>query len=119
CSHALQMAIEAVANAGENILVPHPGFPLYSTLCRPHNIVDKPYKIDMTGEDVRIDLSYMATIIDDNTKAIIVNNPGNPTGGVFTKEHLEEILAFAHQYKLIIIADEIYGDLVYNGATFY
>ncbi|CAO4387123.1 unnamed protein product [Caenorhabditis nigoni] len=119
CSHALQMAIEAVANAGDNILVPHPGFPLYSTLCRPHNIIDKPYKIDMTGEDVKIDLSYMATIIDENTRAIIVNNPGNPTGGVFTKEHLEEILEFANKYKLIIIADEIYGDLVYNGATFY
>ncbi|PAV88498.1 hypothetical protein WR25_07889 [Diploscapter pachys] len=38
CSHALQMAIEAVAGPGDNILVPHPGFPLYSTLCRPHGI---------------------------------------------------------------------------------
>uniref|UniRef100_A0A8R1DM57 Tyrosine aminotransferase n=1 Tax=Caenorhabditis japonica TaxID=281687 RepID=A0A8R1DM57_CAEJA len=119
CSHALQMAIEAVANPGDSILVPHPGFPLYSTLCRPHNIVDKPYKINMTGEEVRIDFSYMATVIDENTKAIIINNPGNPTGGVFTKEHLEEILAFAEKYKLIVIADEIYGDLVFNGATFY
>ncbi|CAI5454234.1 unnamed protein product [Caenorhabditis angaria] len=119
CSHSLQMAIEAVADAGDNILVPHPGFPLYSTLCRPHNIVDKAYKIDMLANEVRIDLTYLETMIDSRTRAIIINNPGNPTGGVFTKRHLEEILEVAYKHKLIIIADEIYGDLVYNGATFY
>ncbi|CAD6190216.1 unnamed protein product [Caenorhabditis auriculariae] len=118
CSHALQMAIEAIAGPGDSILVPHPGFPLYSTLCRPHGIVDRAYHITMT-DGVRIDLNYLESLIDETTKAIIVNNPGNPTGAVFTKEHLQEILRVAHKHRLVIIADEIYGDLVYNGAEFH
>ncbi|CAB3399770.1 unnamed protein product [Caenorhabditis bovis] len=119
CSHALQMAIEAIADPGDNILVPHPGFPLYSTLCRPHGIIDKAYRIDMENNDVVIDLGFLKSLVDDRTKAIIINNPGNPTGGVFSKHHLRQILQFALEYGLVIIADEIYGDLVYNGAKFH
>ncbi|KAK6746299.1 hypothetical protein RB195_012421 [Necator americanus] len=118
CSHALQMAIEGIANPGDNILIPQPGFPLYSTLCRPHGIEDRTYKIDMTNGG-QIDLEHLETLIDDRTRALIVNNPGNPTGVVFSKEHLEDILALACRHRLVVIADEIYGDLTYDGAVFH
>ncbi|RCN51301.1 tyrosine transaminase [Ancylostoma caninum] len=118
CSHALQMAIEGLANPGDNILTPQPGFPLYSTLCRPHGIEDRFYKIDMTNGG-QIDLEHLETLIDERTRALIVNNPGNPTGVVFSKEHLEDILALANRHRLVIIADEIYGDLTYDGAVFH
>ncbi|CAD6185439.1 unnamed protein product [Caenorhabditis auriculariae] len=118
CSHALQMTIEALSGKGDNILVPHPGFPLYATLCRPHGIEDRAYKIDMSTGD-RIDLPHLETLIDESTKALIINNPGNPTGGVFEKEHLQEILEIANRHRLVVIADEIYGDLVFNGAEFH
>ncbi|CAJ0598481.1 unnamed protein product [Cylicocyclus nassatus] len=118
CSHALQMAIEGLANPGDNILIPQPGFPLYSTLCRPHGIEDRAYKVDMANGG-QIDLEYLETLIDDRTQALIVNNPGNPTGVVFSKEHLQDILAFASRHRLVIIADEIYGDLTYDGAVLY
>ncbi|VDN25483.1 unnamed protein product [Cylicostephanus goldi] len=142
CSHALQMAIEGLANPGDNILIPQPGFPLYSTLCRPHGIEDRAYKVDMANGG-QIDLEYLETLIDDRTQALIVNNPGNPTGVVFSKEHLQDILAgvgerrhcddggviekdwfsfclqFASRHRLVIIADEIYGDLTYDGAVFH
>lgn len=119
CSHALQIAIEAIADKGDNILVPNPGFPHYSTLCHSISITDKPYLVEINRDDMEIDIPYLESIIDVNTKAIIINNPGNPSGGVFTKEHLEEIVKVVEKYKLIVIADEIYGDLVFNGATFY
>ncbi|KJH41346.1 tyrosine transaminase [Dictyocaulus viviparus] len=118
CSHALQMAIEGIANPGDNILIPQPGFPLYSTLCKPHGIEDRPYMLDMKNGGL-IDLEHLETLIDDRTRALIVNNPGNPTGVVFPKHHLKEILELANRYRLVIIADEIYGDLTYGGAIFH
>ncbi|VDL69495.1 unnamed protein product [Nippostrongylus brasiliensis] len=118
CSHALQIAIEGIANPGDNILIPHPGFPLYSTLSKPHGIEDRAYKLDMKNGGL-IDLEYMESLIDERTRAVIINNPGNPTGIVFPKEHLEDILKLASRYQLVIIADEIYGDLTYDGAVFH
>jgi len=71
------------------------------------------------NDDGLIDLKHLESQIDINTRAIIVNNPSNPTGVVFPKEHLEAILELACKRKIVIIADEIYGDLVYDGALFY
>ncbi|EYC00289.1 hypothetical protein Y032_0116g540 [Ancylostoma ceylanicum] len=79
---------------------------------------DRSYKIDMTNGG-QIDLEHLETLIDERTRALIVNNPGNPTGVVFSKEHLEDILALANRHRLVIIADEIYGDLTYDGAVFH
>lgn len=117
-SHALQMAIEAIAGPGDNILIPHPGFPLYATLCRPHAIEDRGYRLNM-DEGAIIDIQHMESLIDERTKAIIINNPSNPTGAVFPKQHLEELAVIINKHKLVVIADEIYGDLTYGGASFH
>uniref|UniRef100_A0A915N0G5 Aminotransferase class I/classII domain-containing protein n=1 Tax=Meloidogyne javanica TaxID=6303 RepID=A0A915N0G5_MELJA len=101
CSHALEMAIVAIADPGQDILVPKPGFPLYSTLCQPNGIESRQYRLEMDDKGL-IDLAHLESLIDSQTRAIIVNNPSNPTGVV------------------PIIADEIYGDLVYGeGARFH
>ncbi len=59
-----------------------------------------------------IDLEHLASLIDENTAAIVVNNPSNPCGSVYSKEHLKDILTVAEYYHLPIIADEVYGDMV-------
>lgn len=117
-SHALDLAVTAIADPGENILVPAPGFPLYTTLCRPNGIETRQYNLKMNDGGL-IDLDHLEAQIDSNTRAIIVNNPSNPTGIVFPKEHLEAILKMAFRHKLVIIADEIYGDMTYDGGVFY
>jgi tyrosine aminotransferase len=117
CSHALQLAIEALANPGDNILVPKPGFPLYATLMRPHAIEDRAYNL-VPENNWEADLAQLESLIDGRTKAIIVNNPSNPCGAVFSRQHLEAILRLADTYKIPIIADEIYGDMTYGGAEF-
>uniref|UniRef100_A0A914ZNT1 Tyrosine aminotransferase n=1 Tax=Parascaris univalens TaxID=6257 RepID=A0A914ZNT1_PARUN len=117
CSHALQMAIEVLSNPGDNILVPCPGFPLYSTLMRCHGIEDRFYQLDMS-EAARINLDHLESLIDRRTRAIIINNPSNPTGFVFSKSQLEAVLQIAHKHCIPIIADEIYGDITYNNARF-
>ncbi|KAF7632842.1 Aminotran_1_2 domain-containing protein [Meloidogyne graminicola] len=113
------MAIVAIADPGQNVLVPRPGFPLYSTLCHPHGIETRQYRLEMDDKGL-IDLAHFESLIDTHTRAIIVNNPSNPTGIVFPKEHLEKILELAQKHKVPIIADEIYGDLVYGeGVRFH
>jgi tyrosine aminotransferase len=118
CSHGLQLAIEALANPGQNILVPRPGFPLYVTLMRPHGIQERYYNLIME-KGWEADLQQMENLIDEHTAAIVVNNPSNPCGAVFSKEHLEGILKLAARHKVPIIADEIYGSMVYNDAKFH
>jgi tyrosine aminotransferase len=99
CSHALEMAIVAIADPGHNILVPQPGFPLYTTLCTPNGIETRQYRLRME-EDGLVDLAHLEAQIDGKTRAIIVNNPSNPTGVVFPKEHLEQILRLAQKHKV-------------------
>lgn len=66
-----------------------------------------------------IDLDELESMIDDKTKAIIVNNPSNPCGSVYSREHLINVINLAERYRLPIIADEVYGDMVFPGEEFY
>jgi len=61
----------------------------------------------------------MERLVDKNTAAIVINNPNNPCGAVYSKQHLRAILRLAERHKVPIIADEIYGNMVYGGAQFH
>jgi len=111
----MDMSISALANPGDNILVPRPGFPLYKTLANGLGINTKEYNL-LPLKGWECDLEHMEAMIDENTKAILVNNPSNPCGSVFSQEHLLQILALADKYKVPIIADEIYEHFVFSGA---
>lgn len=94
------------------------GFTLYETLMHPLNVEPRYYNL-LAEKNWEIDLDQMASLIDDRTAAIIVNNPNNPTGSVYGRQHLEDILKLAERHRVPIIADEIYGDMVFGGAQFY
>lgn len=113
CSHAIDLSICVLAEKGQNILIPRPGFPLYKTLTSVYDIQYKQYNL-LADENWSIDLKHLESLIDENTAAIIVNNPSNPCGSVFSKEHLLEILEVAELYKIPIIADEIYDKFVFS-----
>jgi tyrosine aminotransferase len=66
-----------------------------------------------------VNLSSLESLIDERTRAILINNPGNPCGNVFNREHILEILAIAEKYKLPIIADEIYEHFVFPGYEYH
>lgn len=118
CSHGIQMAIEVLTEPGTNILAPSPGFPLYGTLCEPLGVEQRHYNL-LVEHNWEVDLDHMESLIDENTRAIIVNNPSNPCGAVYSKEHLEAILKMAEKHKIPVIADEIYSGMVYGGAKFH
>eukprot|EP01116_Phalansterium_solitarium_P010982 TRINITY_DN26592_c0_g1_i1.p1 TRINITY_DN26592_c0_g1~~TRINITY_DN26592_c0_g1_i1.p1 ORF type:complete len:421 (+),score=54.83 TRINITY_DN26592_c0_g1_i1:132-1394(+) len=117
-SGALEMAMTVLANAGQNILLPAPGFTLYQTICGYKGISARFYRLK-PDSNWEIDLDHMSSLIDDNTAAILINNPSNPCGSVFSKEHLTELLRLAERYHLPIISDEIYADMVFEGTTFH
>merc|ERR1719500_1109319 len=114
CSCALDIAISTMADAGKNILVPRPGFPIYTTLSAGQEIETREYNL-LPNQDWEADLEQMEAMIDQNTAAIIVNSPSNPCGSVFSVQHLKDILAIAEKYKVPIIADEIYEHFLVPG----
>lgn len=112
CSHAIDLCICVLAQAGQNILIPRPGFPLYKTLASVYGVNYKQYNLN-ANSNWSIDLEHLESLIDDQTAAIVINNPSNPCGSVFPREHLMEILELAERYKKPIIADEIYDKFVF------
>lgn len=114
CSCALDLCISALADPGQNILIPRPGFSLYSTLAVGLGIGVKEYDL-LPERGWEADLDHMESQIDENTTAILVNNPSNPCGSVYTREHLLQILEVAERHCLPIIADEIYDHFVFPG----
>ncbi|MED6288011.1 hypothetical protein CHARACLAT_022207 [Characodon lateralis] len=91
CSQAIELAINVFCNPGDSILVPRPGFSLYKTLAVSMGIEVKFYNL-LPEKSWEIDLQHMESLIDERTSCLIVTNPSNPCGSVFSKEHLQKIL---------------------------
>eukprot|EP00604_Paraphysomonas_vestita_P000182 CAMPEP_0174824670 /NCGR_PEP_ID=MMETSP1107-20130205/36771_1 /TAXON_ID=36770 /ORGANISM="Paraphysomonas vestita, Strain GFlagA" /LENGTH=246 /DNA_ID=CAMNT_0016053271 /DNA_START=513 /DNA_END=1250 /DNA_ORIENTATION=- len=115
CSGALELAISVLVNEGENILVPRPGFPLYQVITESLGGNVKHYSLKPEKE-WECDVEEMDSLVDENTKAILITNPSNPCGSSYSREHLIDIVAIARKHQVPIIADEIYGGLVFNGS---
>lgn len=113
CSHAIDLSICVLADQGQNILIPRPGFPLYKTLCSIYGCHYKQYDL-LADKNWSIDLEQLESLIDEKTAAIVINNPSNPCGSVFSEQHLLDILDLAERYKLPIISDEIYDKFVFS-----
>jgi len=98
--------------------VPRPGFPLYQVLAESQGGSVREYDL-LPQHNWQADLAQMEGLIDGRTRAIVVNNPSNPCGSVFPREHLLGMLAIAERHKLPIIADEIYGEMTFEGFSFH
>lgn len=118
CSCALDICISALCDRGSSLLVPRPGFPLYTTLAEGFGVTSKFYNL-LPEKNWQVDLAHLESLIDHTTAAILVNNPSNPCGSVFPREHLEAIAALAVKHKIPIIADEIYDHFVFEGQEYH
>lgn len=118
CSGALDLAITVLANPGQNILIPRPGFSLYKTLAASLSIETRYYNL-LPENSWEVDLEHLESLIDENTATIIINNPSNPCGSVFSRQHIRDIVDIASRHKLPIIADEIYAHFVFAGEEYY
>ncbi|XP_028440137.1 tyrosine aminotransferase [Perca flavescens] len=116
CSQAIDLAISVLCNPGDNILVPCPGFSLYKTLAVSMGIEVKLYNL-LPEKSWEVDLKHLESLIDERTSCLIVTNPSNPCGSVFSEEHLQKILKVASRHCVPILADEIYSNMVFPGCS--
>jgi len=115
-SEALDVCLTALVNAGENVLTPSPEYPLYSAVLAKLGAQPNPYLLDEQNE-WQPDVLDISRRINDRTRAIVVGNPNNPTGGVYSRGTLEAIAELARRHNLVIFADEIYDKLILDGAS--
>ena len=104
-------ALLAVLDVGDEVLVPDPGFPIYPSVVRFAGAVPVRYPLDATGA---VDVARLAALISPRTRALVVNLPGNPTGGVATTDALLAIAELALRHDLTVISDEVYGRIRYD-----
>jgi aspartate/methionine/tyrosine aminotransferase len=109
--------ILALIDAGDEVIYPNPGFPIYESMIQ--YSLGKAIPIPLREErDFSVDVKELASLITDRTKLIILNSPHNPTGGVLTKKDILEIAEAIGDRNILILSDEIYSRLIYDGDHF-
>ena len=111
--HAVMMALQAVAGPGDDVLVPDPGWVSYQPQVQWAEARSIP--VPLEKDAFRMTPEAVAAAITPNTRAIIMNSPSNPTGGVQRPEDVRGIVELATDHDLWILSDEIYQKLLYEG----
>lgn len=114
-SEALWIAMSCILDAGDEIIVPEPYYPNYSTFVTLAGGVVRP--IPTTAEEGYhfADREKIEALINERTRAIMFTNPGNPTGAVLTRAEMKMLAELAHEHGLFIVADEVYREFSYDG----
>ncbi|MGS2587286.1 pyridoxal phosphate-dependent aminotransferase [Streptomyces hebeiensis] len=115
-SELVSMAVQALLEDGDEVLIPAPDFPLWTAVTTLAGGRPVHYLCDEAAEWYP-DLADMASKITDRTKAVVIINPNNPTGAVYPREIVEGILDLARRHQLMVFADEIYDQIVYDDAV--
>ena len=112
-SELVAMSVQALVNDGDEVLIPSPDFPLWSAavnLCggkAVHYLCDE-------ENDWQPDLADLRSKITPQTKALVVINPNNPTGAVYQRDMLEQLIAIGREFDLVMFADEIYDKILFD-----
>jgi len=107
-------AILALADDGDEVIYPNPGFPIYESVIEFVGAKAVPIKLEMSKE-FSFDVDELGRLITPRTKMMIINSPQNPTGGVLSSDDLKEIAKLAVKHDIWVLADEIYGRILYEG----
>ncbi|WEU32728.1 pyridoxal phosphate-dependent aminotransferase [Enterococcus faecalis] len=115
--YALYLLFQAILNVGDEVFIPVPYWVSYGEQVKLAE--GKPVFVSSTQEQsFKVSVAQLEAVRTDKTKAIILNSPSNPTGVIYTEEELRQIGEWAVAHNILIIADDIYGRLVYNGHRF-
>lgn len=112
-SEAIEIALTAILNPGENVLTPAPGYPLYNAVINKIGGELNPYYLD-EEQNWFPDLTDLEKKINKKTKGIVIINPNNPTGAVYDRDILLRLIEIASKYHLVLFADEIYDKLLFE-----
>jgi alanine-synthesizing transaminase len=114
-SELITLSMQGLLNVGDEVLVPAPDYPLWTAAVTLAGGTPRHYLCN-EQDDWMPDLKDMRSKISPNTRAIVLINPNNPTGALYSDELLLEIVDIARKHQLIIFADEIYDKVLYDGA---
>jgi len=110
-------SILALVDEGDEVIYPNPGFPIYESMI--NYLGGKAVPIHLQEEnDFALDVAELASRITDRTKLIIINSPHNPTGGILTRKDVTEIAEAIGDRNIMVLSDEIYSRLIYEGEHF-
>ena len=116
-SELIDLSLRALLNPGDEVLVPSPDYPLWSAAVALNGGKVAHYRCD-PGNGFKPDLAHLESLITAHTRAVVVINPNNPSGAVYDRETLQNIVDLAEKHGLVVLADEIYDQMVYDGAEF-
>ncbi|MEM9209509.1 MAG: aminotransferase class I/II-fold pyridoxal phosphate-dependent enzyme [Pseudomonadota bacterium] len=117
-SELIDLSLRALINNGDEVLIPSPDYPLWSAATALNGGVVKHYPCSPeNGFEPSVD--QIEALITPRTRAMVIINPNNPTGAVYSRETLQALIELAAQNDILILADEIYDQMVYDDAEFH
>ncbi len=117
-SELIVMSMQALLNVGDEVLVPMPDYPLWTAAVRISGGVARHYICDENNGWCP-DIDNIKSLIKKETKAIVIINPNNPTGAVYSKDILLEIIKVCSEHGILIFADEIYDQIIFDNTEYY
>jgi alanine-synthesizing transaminase len=113
-SEGIELALTGIVDEGEEVLVPSPTYPLYTAVLAKIGAQPSYYRTDHTSH-WQPDLDHIRSLINRKTRALVVIDPNNPTGAIYPESTRRALIEIAETHGLVILADEVYGDLSYDG----
>lgn len=111
-------AVLALIDEGDEVIYPNPGFPIYESMV--NYVGGRAVPIRLREErDFSLDIDELAALINDRTRLIILNSPQNPTGGVLGRKEIEQIAGVIGDRNILVLSDEIYSRLVFDGGEHF
>jgi aspartate aminotransferase len=117
-SEAIEIAMMTCLNPGDEIIIPEPFYANYNGFSRQADVKVVAVKSDISSGFALPPISSFEALITPKTKAIMLCNPGNPTGYLYTREELESLKNLVKKYDLFLLSDEVYREFCYDGKTY-
>ncbi|MQL83797.1 hypothetical protein Taro_016283 [Colocasia esculenta] len=117
CCQAIGVVLSVLGRPGSNILLPRPGYPFYEGRAAFDGLEVRHFDL-LPDKGWEVDLDAVEALADENTTALVVINPGNPTGSVLSYEHLKRVAETARKLGIMVIADEVYAHLAFGNNPF-
>ncbi|XP_072980285.1 nicotianamine aminotransferase 1-like [Typha angustifolia] len=117
CAQAIEIIISVLSRPGANILLPRPGYLFYEARASVNGLEARYFDL-LPENGWEVDLSGVEELADENTIAMVIVNPGNPCGNVFSYDHLAKVADTAKKLGILVISDEVYGHLTFGSRSF-
>uniref|UniRef100_A0A2N9F6K2 Aminotransferase class I/classII large domain-containing protein n=1 Tax=Fagus sylvatica TaxID=28930 RepID=A0A2N9F6K2_FAGSY len=117
CTQAIEVMLTVLARPGANILLPRPGFPYYEARAACTHLEVRHFDL-LPENGWEVDLQAVEALADHNTVAMVIINPGNPCGNVYSHQHLNKIAETARKFGILVISDEVYNHITFGSNPF-